>query len=109
MREEMGDAPFAEPSIGAGSGLRGRALEREQERTGYEEGRLVRLPSERGKKKRRVGGEEFLGGSGLWDGVDLDLGGAKRVKREGTGKEKVLGESWEKRKKGMSGSKAKRK
>ena len=99
MREEMGDVPVAEPIVGAGSGLRGKAAEKERERADYEEGRLVRLPSERGKK-RRVGGEDFFGGVGLGDGFDLDLGGgAKRVKRRGKGPEEVLGEKWEKRKK----------
>ena len=60
IREEFDDAPTAEPSIGAGSGLRGKAAEREAERRGYEEGRLVRLPGE-GKKasKRRTLGEGF--------------------------------------------------
>lgn len=99
VREEMGDVPVTEPSIGAGSGLRGKAAEKERERADYEEGRLVRLPSERGKK-RRVGGEDFLGGVGLADGFDLDLGGeAKRVKRGGKDPEEVLGAKWEKRKK----------
>ena len=32
IREEMDDAPIAEPSIGAGSGLRGKEREREEER-----------------------------------------------------------------------------
>lgn len=99
VREEMGDVPVTEPSIGAGSGLRGKAAEKERERADYEEGRLVRLPSERGKK-RRVGGEDFFGGVGLADGFDLDLGGeAKRVKRGGEDPEEVLGAKWEKRKK----------
>lgn len=99
VREEMGDVPVTEPSIGAGNGLRGKAAEKARERADYEEGRLVRLPSERGKK-RRVGGEDFFGGVGLGDGFDLDLGdGAKRVKRGGKGPEEVLGAKWEKRKK----------
>lgn len=99
VREEMGDVPIAEPSIGAGSGLRGKAAEKERERADYEEGRLVRLPSER-RKKRKVDGEDFFGGVGLADGFDLDLGGgAKRVKRGGKGPEEVLGAKWEKRKK----------
>lgn len=99
VREEMGDVPVAEPSIGAGSGLRGKAAEKERERADYEEGRLVRLPSERGKK-RKVGGEDFFGGVDLADGFDLDLSsGAKRVKRGGKGPEEVLGAKWEKRRK----------
>lgn len=99
VREEMGDGPVAEPSIGAGNGLRGKAAERARERADYEEGRLVRLPSERGKK-RRVGAEDFFGGVGLGDGFDLDLsGGAKKVKRGEKGPEEILGEKWEKRKK----------
>lgn len=109
VREEMGDVPIAEPSIGAGNGLRGKAAEKARERADYEEGRLVRLPSERGKK-RRVGGEDFFGGVGLGDGFDLDLGGgAKRVKRGGKGPEEVLGAKWEKRKKrGVSMGKRRR-
>lgn len=99
VREEMGDMPVMEPSIGAGSGLRGKAAEKERERADYEEGRLVRLPSERGKK-RRAGGEDFSGGVGLADGFDFDLGGgAKRVKRGGKKPEEDLGAKWEKRKK----------
>lgn len=119
VREEMTDAPTAEPSIGAGSGLRGRAAERERERTGYEEGRLVRLPAEKGggggaaAKRRRggaVGAEDFLlGAGGQWDNgnlLGLDSGGGRtkkkqKVGREGSGKEEgtVIGERWERRKK----------
>ncbi|MCJ1426878.1 hypothetical protein MMC29_004781 [Sticta canariensis] len=118
VREEMTDAPMAEPSIGAGSGLRGRAAERERERTGYEEGRLVRLPAEKGggaaaAKKRRggaIGAEDFLlGAGGQWDNGDLlglDSGGGRtkkkqKVRREGSSKEEgtVIGERWERRKK----------
>lgn len=121
MREEMTDAPTAEPSIGAGSGLRGRAADRERERTGYEEGRLVRLPAEKGGgpaggKKRRggaVGAEDFLlGGGGRWDrgdvlGLGPGGGGMKKkqkVRREGisSGEREggvVMGEKWERRKK----------
>lgn len=119
VREEMTDAPMAEPSIGAGSGLRGRAAERERERIGYEEGRLVRLPVEKGGgagagsgKKRRggvAGSEDFLlGGGGRWDhGLGLDSVGAggmrkkQKPSREGSGREgreAVIGERWERRK-----------
>ncbi|KAL9126085.1 MAG: hypothetical protein Q9175_007970, partial [Cornicularia normoerica] len=55
IREEMDDAPIAEPSIGAGSGLRGREKEKEERRRDYEEMRLVRLPGEKKKKDRRRG------------------------------------------------------
>lgn len=119
VREEMTDAPTAEPSIGAGSGLRGRAAERERERTGYEEGRLVRLPAEKGggggaaaKKPRGgpVGAEDFLlGAGGQWDNGDLlglDSGSGRmkkkqKVRREGSNKGEgmVIGERWERRKK----------
>ncbi|KAL9102536.1 MAG: hypothetical protein Q9163_002315, partial [Psora crenata] len=51
IREELNDAPVAESSIGAGSGLRGKERQREEERRAYEEQKLVRLPAE--KKKRR--------------------------------------------------------
>ncbi|KAI4273999.1 MAG: hypothetical protein LQ337_004237, partial [Flavoplaca oasis] len=70
VREELSTAPVAEPSIGAGTGLRGRDAEKERERKEYEELRLVRLPTE-GKKKgkgrrERIGGgfDEVLGGAG---------------------------------------------
>lgn len=119
VREEMTDAPMAEPSIGTGSGLLGRAAERERERTGYEEGRLVRLPAEKGAagaaaKKRRggaAGTEDFLlGGGGRWDrgalsGLGSGGGGMRKkqkVKREGSsskGEGMVIGERWERRKK----------
>lgn len=119
VREEMTDAPTAEPSIGAGSGLRGRAAERERERTGYEEGRLVRLPAEKGGggggaagKKRRGGAdgaEDFLlGAGGQWGNGDLlgrDSGGGRthkkpKARQEGSGHEAgtVIGERWERRK-----------
>lgn len=112
---------MAEPSIGAENGLRGRAAERERERTGYEEGRLVRLPAEKGgaggaaaAKRRRVGAdgaEDFLlGAGGRWDHGDLlgrDSGGGgtrkkQKVRREGGGTEgwgTAIGERWERRKK----------
>ncbi|KAL8650377.1 MAG: hypothetical protein Q9226_005168, partial [Calogaya cf. arnoldii] len=61
VREELSTAPVAEPSIGAGTGLRGRDAEKERERKEYEELRLVRLPTEgkkkgKGRKERRGGG-----------------------------------------------------
>ncbi|KAL8841862.1 MAG: hypothetical protein Q9170_000735, partial [Blastenia crenularia] len=40
VREELSSAPVAEPSIGAGNGLRGRDAQRERERKEYEELRL---------------------------------------------------------------------
>ncbi|KAL6715143.1 hypothetical protein ACLMJK_007407 [Lecanora helva] len=102
IREEMSDAPLAEPSIGAGNGLRGREREKEEERRGYEEQRLIRLPGERGKKGRdRRRGEDLSGGlSGLGDGLEeLRVGKRKREggggEREGRGER--IGERWEKR------------
>lgn len=100
----MTSAPTAEPSIGAGSFLKGKAREREEERKAYEEMRLVRLPEEKGKGKKRRrdggGGEDFLGGLG----GDFEFGGLKGGKREGKrrregdggGGERV-GERWERR------------
>lgn len=81
LAEEMTDAPLAEPSIGAGNGLRGRAAEREMERRGYEEGRLVRLPGEKKKRRRETAGGEFeglevLGERNVWDG--FGKGGKRR-------------------------------
>lgn len=103
VREEMDDGPVAEPSIGAGSGLRGRReREREEERRGYEEMRLVRLPEEKKKMKKRGGGEGFgedlVGGLG---GVEFDgLKGKGKRKRERDGGEEKdgrVGQAWEKR------------
>ncbi|KAL8795621.1 MAG: hypothetical protein Q9195_001859 [Heterodermia aff. obscurata] len=99
VREELNDLPIAQPSIGTGSGLRGKAAEREVERRNYEEGRLVRLPGERkkAKRKRDVGegfGEDLLlGGAG--ELADLVKGEKKKRKVEGG--ERKIGEAWEKR------------
>ena len=67
IREEMDDAPVAEPSIGAGSGLRGRAKEKEEAKRDYEEMRLIRLPGDKRKRDRRRGegfGEDLARGLG---------------------------------------------
>ena len=111
IREEMTDAPVAEPSIGAGSRARGKAKEREDERQAYEEQRLMRLPNEK-KQKRRIGGGEEDFDVGGFDGlgeVDFgDLKGGKKRRRDGgsgAGGERIgerIGERWEKRvKKGL--------
>lgn len=102
IREEMDEAPVAEPSIGAGSGLRGREKEEEEERRAYEELRLVRLPGERKKKKKdgRAGegfGEDLVGGLGDFEFEGLKgRGGKRRREREG-GDEGRVGQAWEKR------------
>ena len=99
VREELDEAPTAQPSIGAGSWLRGKEAAKEAERRGYEEERLLRLPGEgkKGRRKRDVGegfGEdEILGGAGELG--DLVKGGGKRRKIQGG--EKKIGEAWEKR------------
>ena len=99
VREELDDLPIAQPSIGTGSGLRGKEAEREAERRGYEEGRLVRLPGEGKKAKRRrdvgegFGEDLLLGGAGELE--DLVKGGRKKRKVEGG--ERKIGEAWEKR------------
>lgn len=99
IREEIDDAPTAEPSIGAGSGLRGREKEKEEERRGYEETRLVRLPGEK-KKGRRRPDEDLNGGFGGLGDVEFgDLrghNGGKR-KRDAGGEGEKVGERWEKR------------
>lgn len=104
IREEMEDAPIAEPSIGAGSGLRGKEKDREEERRGYEEQRLVRLPEEK-KKGRRRAGEDLSGGLGGLGDIDFgDLKGGRKRKgdRGGDGEGERIGERWEKRvKKGV--------
>lgn len=99
VREELDDAPIAQPSIGAGNGLKGKEAAKEAERRNYEEERLLRLPGEgkKGRRKRDVGegfGEdEILGGAGELG--DLVKGGGKRRKIQGG--EKKIGEAWEKR------------
>lgn len=99
VREELDDMPIAQPSIGAGSGLRGRAAEKEAERRNYEEQRLLRLPEEgkKGKRRRDIGegfGEYWIsGGAGELD--DLVKGGEKRRKIQGG--ERNVGEAWERR------------
>lgn len=104
VREELSTAPVAEPSIGAGNGLRDRDAEKERERKEYEELRLVRLPMEGRKKgkgrQERIGGgfEEVLGGAGEGLG-DAVRGGGKRRKVAGGGEGRKVGEAWEKRKK----------
>ena len=107
IREELTDAPFAEPSIGAGSGLRGREREGDEERQAYEEQRLVRLPDEK-KKRRRVGGggEELDAGLGGLTNVDFgDLKARGKKKRiDGNTMGRRPGELWERRvKRGLKG------
>ena len=127
VREEIDDAPLSQPSIGAGSRLRGKERRVDEERTGYEEQQLVRLPSGGRKEKRekrrrellgddgaedlRAGFGERGGGGGGIDGVDFRgkdgrLGGKKRVKINGgggsSGRESgmggsAIGEKWENR------------
>lgn len=104
VREEMDDRPVAEPSIGAGSGLRGRERDREDERRGYEEMRLVRLPEEKGGKKKmkrdRRGGEEGFGEDlvGGLGGVEFEgLKGKRKRERDGGEEGGRVGQAWEKR------------
>ena len=102
IREEMDDAPIAEPSIGAGSGLRGRDKEREEERRGYEETRLVRLPEEKKKvkKDKRRGdgfGEDLADGLGDFEFRELKGRARKRKREKGGADETRVGEAWEKR------------
>lgn len=103
IREEMDDAPVAEPSIGAGSGLKGREKEREEERIGYEEQRLVRLPGEKKSKRDKRRGEDLSGGLRDLGNVDFgELKGAKRKRDKDGGSGERVGERWEKRvKKGV--------
>ena len=97
IREEMDDAPMAEPSIGAGSGLKGKAREEEEERKGFEEQRLVRLPGEKKKKGRRRMDEDISGGLAAIGDIDFgDLKGVKRRKMKESGRDGFEGK-WEKR------------
>ncbi len=82
IREEMGDAPVAEMSIGAGRGAAGeggRQAERERERKEWEETKLARLPGE--KKRRRGAGDEFLAGMD-WGLDDEERGGGEERERK---------------------------
>jgi hypothetical protein len=82
IREEMGDAPVAEMSIGAGRGAAGeggRQAERERERKEWEETKLARLPGE--KKRRRGAGDEFLAGMD-WGLDDDERGGGEERERK---------------------------
>lgn len=103
IREEMDDAPVAEPSIGAGSGLKGREKEREEERRGYEEQRLVRLPGEKKSKRDKRRGEDLSGGLMGLGYIDFgDLKGGKRKRERDVGGGERVGERWGKRvKKGV--------
>lgn len=90
IREEMGDAPVTEMSIGAGRGGAaegGKEAERERERKEWEEARLVRLPGE--KKRRRGMGEDIMAGMD-WGLMNDDRGNGedserKRKKKKGAG------------------------
>ena len=97
IREELTDAPLAEPSIGAGSGLRGKEREKDEERRAYEEQRLVRLPDEK-KRKRRVGGggDDLDGGLGGLRDIDFGELRAKRKRENATGGARV-GDAWARR------------
>ena len=101
VREELDDAPLAEPSIGAGSGLRGRTAEKEAERKRYEEERLVRLPREgkSGGKRRKDMGDGF-GENDLGFGGDLNdlVKGAKKRRKVSGGEAVRIGEAWDRRK-----------
>ena len=105
IREEMDDAPIAEPSIGAGSGLRGREKEREEARRAYEEMRLVRLPGEKKSKNKRRGdgfGEDLAEGLGDFEFEGLKGGGRKRTRENDGGDGGRVGQAWDKRvKKGV--------
>ena len=99
IREELADAPMAEPSIGAGTGLRGKERERDEDRRAFEEQRLVRLPDGK-KKKRRIGG----GGEDLDMGLgglnDVDFGSLKAPKKKRFGGDvegRRTGNTWERR------------
>ena len=110
ITSEMTDAPVAEASIGsrirAGGrekGLGEKERRKEEDRKGYEESNLVRLPIEK-KKRKRGGADEELGG-GEWEGWG-ELGettkgkGKKRVRE---GKLDVMSETWEGRRQMASG------
>lgn len=101
VREELDDAPLAEPSIGAGSGLKGRTADKEADRRRYEEERLVRLPRDGkiGGKRRRDIGEGF-GENDLGFGGELNdlVKGAKKRKKVSGGEAVRIGEAWDRRK-----------
>ncbi|KAI4164566.1 MAG: hypothetical protein LQ342_001879 [Letrouitia transgressa] len=104
VREELSSAPLAEMSIGAGSGLRGREAERERERREYEETRLVRLPAEGKKGRKRAGDVQEFEGMDVLAGVDFEelgkvKGGKRRREGVDVGDGRKIGERWEERKK----------
>lgn len=93
IREEMGDAPVTEMSIGAGRGGAaedGRQVEKEREKQEWEETRLARLPGE--KKRRRGAGDEFMAGMD-WGLMDDERGGGdeRERKRKKKSKSKNVG------------------
>lgn len=86
IREEMGDAPVTEMSIGAGRGGSadgGKQAERERERKEWEETKLVRLPGE--KKRGRGAGDDLMAGMD-WGLMDDDRGEGREWKRKKKGK-----------------------
>ena len=116
---EMGDAPVAEPSIGSrivGGGRRGdksaRDRERDEERSRYEEEKMVRLPGEKKKKRGRgdgLGGDE-LGGGGWegWEGLSSGLGVKRKRGGDGEGQGEVIGDKFQRRKMKSGGKKKRR-
>lgn len=83
VREEMGDAPVAEMSIGAGRGgvaEGGRLAEREREKNEWEETKMARLPGE--KKRKRDAGDDVMAGMD-WSLIDDERGGREERERKG--------------------------
>ena len=129
INEELSTAPMAEPTIGSTSAAQGRRSlgrkEREEarDRTRYEEENLVRLPEgsmkEKRMKERARGGGDVLGGYGGEDWVGLGAGAdrvvaatkgrssgvldrsRKRRSNDEGGAGARMGESFEKRRKGV--------
>ena len=133
--EEMSTGPRAQPSIGSNNtildrgrgGFSQRDLEKQRERTDYEERHFTRLPGESKSEKRKArkrgemdkrdmfGGEDWTGLGGLGDRVSRSVAGGekrsvlqRREKRRATtdlprGDGVGIGESFEKRRRMLQG------
>ncbi|ETN44178.1 uncharacterized protein HMPREF1541_10728 [Cyphellophora europaea CBS 101466] len=133
--DELSSAPRAQPSIGSNNtivdrgrgGVSQRDLEKQRERTEYEERNFTRLPGESKAEKRKArkrgegerrdmfGGEDWTGLGGLGDRIGRSVTGGekegklkRREKRRATedaprGDGLQIGDSFEKRRKVLAG------
>lgn len=104
ITDELSSAPIAQPSIGSNNTIldRGRTghtqrdVDKQRERTDYEERHFTRLPGESKAEKRKArkrgeggerrdmfGGEDWTGLGGLGDRIGKSVSGGGVVEREG--------------------------